>query len=1254
MAHYSQGWPYRASVTVTPPTISAALTGYVALVRLTAANFDFSKALATGYDVRFGILGGTAFLPFERVLWDAEGETALFYVRIPSLPVAGTTLYVYAGNSEATDASSGANTWTDYAAVVHLIRDGDGKIYESKSGSELTLVGGVAYPASVDGLNGKAEQFDGDAEAGYWVMPAALLPNFGSTFTQDLSLEVVAKAASTDSVDHPIVSQGDYTNTTYSLYLERYAGNIFLNDGPAVALAADAWAAITGSRDLSESIRALDVNGGSDTDSGVTNDPVDASVFIGGNAAVTTGGSERAFKGVIEEVRFVYAVRSDDWHKVFQADLIDGTLLTVESMELNPDSGIPHFAEGWFRLYRIQIEAETASEGPCVVVGHWLRNGTLANDSHTLGYDIRFATGLEFIPYERQIYVHSPVVEQQFAIRVPKLNQGTNYVYLYTTNPLTTDGSDTEATWADDVQAKADVTVEVDWTFWNLKNPVMKHAYPHFSLGYSHLTPLKIVPIEPGSETLTDVVVKFTVDGDDLEAYHDRGTLTGCMYGKFHMVRFGDPDGEGWFASSPSGRSLAYDSFKDPITFYVQIPSLPPEGTVLWMYFGVPTSSIYTVYYAANAQPAQEGAIEVSAVFPDPWRIANPDGAPPMLVGAAGPTAAAPSSPEEALPDDPPSSPAVTAINTKTILSAQIHYEDYGIAVADITATTGCNVGSYVEIFDPVTTARIFRGIATRSSYDYKSRVYSVQLQDPMSALSQGAVIWSSPHPETVANVLWGTLAEFGQVLTIGDTNGLTDVQFPPNGFIWDTDGEVEITPLDWVDLTKTICRLLDCQLAFTPDCQYQLGRGSVYDHGLLTDSQILGAIKSTLIERYANRVIVKCSGEWWSDQIEASTAVETIRGASMTVKRYGEQVREITLDSGGVYHHEVMTYDASSRMTQHVATVITTVPSGTQYKTETTRVWTITDEADYTYTETTITQIMGYWEEEWRNLNKREVTTVVSDGSVEETAKGYGWNYDLSDWNPLITNDSMTILRGFPAQPGINGYGVKETYRYVYDSDRSEWIYDQVKAEAVNSAPSAPGFTVVLPLSKTTVNYCVTADDEAAQTALGLKEAEYSPLCLKDEASMPALSVLAENTLKWHSRCRQMVCEVPLTLAETWVVGDTFTWDTLVWTIEKLDHDLQARTTQVTATAPASIEYLRKSLMPEYDEAGRAIVGIARKQAEKVDNVQPATIVSQVDYETWVVKLANGRIKLAKLQYGSDALLAPGSSVMLMRGSML
>ena len=951
MAHYSQGWQYRASVTVTPPTISAALSGYVALVRLTAANFDFSKALATGYDVRFGILGGTAFLPFERVAWDAEGETGLFYVRIPSLPVAGTTLYVYAGNSEATDASSGANTWTDYAAVVHMIRDGEGKIHESKSGSELTLVGGVAYPASVDGLNGKAEQFDGDSEVGYWTMPAALLPNFGSAFEQDLSLEVVAKAASTDSVDHPIVSQGDYTNTTYSLYLGRYAGNIFLNDGPMVALASDAWAAITGSRDLSENVRTLNVNTGSDTDAGVTNDPADATVYIGGNGAVTTSGDERAFKGLIEEVRFVYAVRSDDWHKVTQADLIDDTLLTVGTLAENPYGGEPS-------------------------------------------------------------------------------------------------GTDEEG------------------------------------------------PTDPAAELVT----------------------------------------------------------------------LP------------------------------------------------------------------------------------------VILEASVSLEEHGVANASIVSTAPMAVGQYLTLTNPATETDIFRGIVTRCVQDLKSRTYSIMAQDPIMALSEGEVIFSDSTG--ILAVLAEVATDYGQAFY---TPLSSLAELAPIAALSDIDPEndLETEPVSWVDLVRTVARILGYPLTYRANGQYRVDEPT--DRGTITDSQLLNATVASLTDRYANRVVVKCSGEWWSDPGAETEETEPIRGVNMTVRRYGEQVREITLtgsythETFGFTHHEVFTYDESNRLISHVVTTITTMVNGNQYKTEITREWDITDEVNYSYSEEVITECQWYWDPgNWWNKQKRTVTTTVADGSVIEVSTGHLWNYGLSVWEPLTTVDSMIVTRGFPAQPGINGYGVKETYRCDYNSEQEDWVYTQIRSEVGSSAPSAPGFTTVLPLSKTTVNYCVTGDDTAAQTALGLKEAVYSPLCVQDDVSLTTLKAIAMNELAWRARCRQLTGEVALTVAEEWLPGDTFSWGGLTWTVERLEHDLSAMTTQVTATATASIAFLQKALMPEYDEAGKAIVGILKKQSEKVDNAQPATIVSQVDYETWVVQLADGSKKLAKLQYGSDALLAPGSSVMLMRGSML
>lgn len=580
------------------------------------------------------------------------------------------------------------------------------------------------------------------------------------------------------------------------------------------------------------------------------------------------------------------------------------------------------------------------------------------------------------------------------------------------------------------------------------------------------------------------------------------------------------------------------------------------------------------------------------------------------------------------------------------ILSAQVAIEALGVATASIESTDPMDVYDPVEVVNPATDTVIATLMVTKCVENDGGLTYQVTAQDPMSALTQGSVLLPSSGMG-VLDVL-STLIEtdYGQLF---ETVLTTAAEYAAQ----DTgdDEEVEPDEVDWNNLVRTAERLLNVVMTWQADAVYRMAAGT--DRGALSNSVVLSPAVSIDTERYANRVIVRCAGEWRTDPGAESTATETIRGASMTVKRYGEQIREITLNSGGVYHHETFDYDEDNRMVEHVAEVVTTLSNGTKFKTTTTRAWTITDEVNYSYAESTITQRMGYWEEDYVNQRKTEITTEVAEGSVEVTNKGYGWNFGSSAWEPLITDDSMTLLRGFPAQPGVNEYGVLETYKYWYDTDRSEWVYDLVKSEAVSSAPSAPGFTTVLPLTKHSINLCSVADDAAAQAALGLKTATLSVECLNDDTEgMDYIDAIAANELARRGRCRMLTCEVPLTTAEAWKIGDTFSWNGITWTIEKMTHTVDSMTTAITAAGSASIAALKKALIAAYDEDGKAIIGIIRKENRAYDNVQVATIVSQLDYETWVIRLSDGRKKIAKLPWGSGKLWAPGSVVTLLKES--
>lgn len=108
-AWLNSGWQYRRPVTVTNNTGNA-LTDYQVLVAL-GAGFDFTSAAANGADVRITAANGTTLLPFWIETWNTGGQTARIWVRVNSLPVGDSTLYLYYGNSGASSASDGASTF---------------------------------------------------------------------------------------------------------------------------------------------------------------------------------------------------------------------------------------------------------------------------------------------------------------------------------------------------------------------------------------------------------------------------------------------------------------------------------------------------------------------------------------------------------------------------------------------------------------------------------------------------------------------------------------------------------------------------------------------------------------------------------------------------------------------------------------------------------------------------------------------------------------------------------------------------------------------------------------------------------------------------------------------------------------------------------------------------------------------------------------------------------------------------------------
>jgi hypothetical protein len=105
-AWYDDAWQARRAVQVSHPGSSGAVSQYQVRIELNAASFDFAHAATDGHDLRVTAGDGTTLIPFWIEAWDSVGTTANIWVKVPSIPVAGTTVYLYYGNSAATTSTS--------------------------------------------------------------------------------------------------------------------------------------------------------------------------------------------------------------------------------------------------------------------------------------------------------------------------------------------------------------------------------------------------------------------------------------------------------------------------------------------------------------------------------------------------------------------------------------------------------------------------------------------------------------------------------------------------------------------------------------------------------------------------------------------------------------------------------------------------------------------------------------------------------------------------------------------------------------------------------------------------------------------------------------------------------------------------------------------------------------------------------------------------------------------------------------------
>jgi hypothetical protein len=314
-AWYDLDWSYRIKITFSNAS-SEALSNFPVLVRLTSSNFTFAHAKSAGADIRFTDSDGSTLLKYEIEKWtdNTEGD---IWVKVPQVDNSATDyIYIYYGNSGASDAQDIANVWnSDYVTVQHMADTTTSTITDSTSyNNDGTKIGANAPAVTTSGKIGNAQNFDGSNDAINIGTDSSL--DLGETFTVEAYVKpltglktyagVIGKTNSTRTSGTPahmeVVHNNSYIGAAYN-------GNWVWSSNAGIAI--NNWYylqyKVTG-----DNIYYW-VNGTAYSSAGFPyTDDSSMYTFIGSWYSPAT---TYDFLGIIDEVRISKIARSDNWLK---------------------------------------------------------------------------------------------------------------------------------------------------------------------------------------------------------------------------------------------------------------------------------------------------------------------------------------------------------------------------------------------------------------------------------------------------------------------------------------------------------------------------------------------------------------------------------------------------------------------------------------------------------------------------------------------------------------------------------------------------------------------------------------------------------------------------------------------------------------------------------------------------------------------------------------------------------------------------
>ena len=476
---YSTAWTYRKPIVIDHNKVNQAtgtttpLTNFPVLVSLTDADLK-NNASSTGADIFFTSSDGLTKLNYERELYASSTGQLVAWVQVPSLSsTADNVIYMYFGNSAASDQQSASGTWDSTFGGVWHLPDGTNLNPNDSTGNAIngSVTGATATSGQIDG----AAAFSGSGQ--YINIPdnSALKP------TSAISFGAWFKVASTTQTNQAVMSKtegGGYSlyvngNSTYFngcsgtlCALVRYNGSTYAVATTTISnFAVNTWYYALVTYDGSN--EKLYVNGQLLTTtaaSGSVNNSITPLCLSAESHTGTscTGDSVTGnFNGTIDEARVSNSARTSDWiNTEYLNQATPSTFYAVGGLQAQNRSsskggvGVSNrgsVATSWydanwsyrqpFIIDHSLVNTATGTTTPLtnfpVVISLTSSNlkytGSSGNVASSSGADILFTSsdGITKIPYEREFYSSS--TGQLIAwVNVPSVSSQTDTtIYMY-------------------------------------------------------------------------------------------------------------------------------------------------------------------------------------------------------------------------------------------------------------------------------------------------------------------------------------------------------------------------------------------------------------------------------------------------------------------------------------------------------------------------------------------------------------------------------------------------------------------------------------------------------------------------------------------------------------------------------------------------------------------------------------------------------------------------------------------------------